>query len=157
MTTLAIRLNTSLFFDRAAVTRSTDAKQRRVLSKAGAFVRRTARSSIRSRKRPKAGQRGRVTRPSRPGEPPISWTKPGIRDIFFQFDPQRMSVVIGPNQFNAKGDVPGILELGGLHPVTLPDGQKVRGRYEPRPFMGPALEANQQDIMDLFKQEGLRR
>ena len=48
-----------MFFDRAKVKNAVDKGVRKVLSKFGAFVRRTARSSIRKRKRVSA-----------PGEPP---------------------------------------------------------------------------------------
>jgi len=43
-----------MFFDTKAVMRATDKATRRVLSKFGAFVRRSARSSIRKRKRTSA-------------------------------------------------------------------------------------------------------
>src|SRR5690606_6172596 len=52
---------TELFFDRKAVTSRVDKATRKVLSRFGAFVRRTARSSIRKRKKT-----------SQPGSPPSS-------------------------------------------------------------------------------------
>lgn len=156
---IGLRMNTALFFDRSGVIKQTEARERRVLGRVGAIIRRSARSSIRSRKRPRLGKRGRATRPSRPGEPPISWTKPGIKDILFQYVPSSHSVVAGPIMFNGGDDVPGLLELGGTTQITsrfdrdgrkLPQAQKRQAKYEPRPFMGPALETNQAQILDLF-------
>lgn len=159
----------SMFFDRAAVINDTEKKERAALSQIGAFVRRRARSLIRSRKRnPKRGRRSRL---SRPGEPPISWAKPGIKDILFHYDAKSKSVLIGPLQFNSSGDVPGLLEFGGTQQITesrYADRQmswqlgewragpvETRQRHVkvgPRPFMGPALEAEQQSILNAFDQ-----
>lgn len=115
-----------LFFDKAAVVRNVDATTRRVLSRFGAFVRRTARSSIRKRKRV-----------SDPGSPPSSHTGLLKRFIWFGYDPGRDSVVIGPARLSqaGRGKAPALLEHGG----TARRGKK-RTRYEPRPFMGPAFE-----------------
>jgi hypothetical protein len=149
----------NLFFDRQAVTSQVDAATRKALSKAGAFVRRSSRSSIRRRKRV-----------SRPGEPPSAHsTDPvaSIKNILFAYEPQNQSVVIGPVRLNGKqvvggaivsGTVPQTLEFGGT--VGLREkrvgkrwvsigrrkarpGQPTRIRkvkYAPRPFMGPALD-----------------
>jgi len=65
-----------LFFDSPKVVRAVDRTTRRVLSKFGAFVRRTARSSIRKRKRI-----------SEPGSPPSSHSGLLKKFIFFGYDP----------------------------------------------------------------------
>jgi len=142
-----------MFFDRPGVLAAVEAKERRVLIRVGSFVRTTARSSIRQRKRPIPGKkrRGRATRPSSPGETPISWEKHGIRRIFFYYDQATQSVGIGPEQFD-KRDITGLLELGGTG--TIVDGrtgQSRRAQFQPRPFMAPALEKNQKEIMDAFE------
>lgn len=142
-----------MFFDRAGVLKKTAEKERRVLIKVGSFVRTTARSSIRQRKRPIPGKkrRGRATRPSLPGETPISWEKRGIRRIFFYYDEANLSVGIGPEQFDRR-DITGLLELGGSG--TVVNGrtrQSYRAQFQPRPFMAPALEKNQQVIMETFE------
>src|SRR5690606_28852572 len=95
---------TRLFFDRKAVTSRVDRATRRVLSRFGAFVRRTARSSIRKRKRT-----------SEPGKPPSSHTGMLKKFIFFGYDPRRDSVVIGPVRLSQKGrgEAPSLLEYGG--------------------------------------------
>ena len=120
------------FFDRKAVRSAVDRAARRVLSRFGAFVRRTAKSSIRKRKRTSA-----------PGEPPSSHTGLLRKFIFFGYDPRRKSVVIGPARLNQKtGDAPHALEYGGTS--TVVEGprrrrRKRRVRIEARPYMGPAI------------------
>jgi hypothetical protein len=158
-----------LFFDRQAVTSRVAKANRKALSKAGAFVRRSSRSSIRRRKRV-----------SRPGEPPSAHsTDPvaSIKNILFAYEPANEGVVIGPVRLHAKqvaggaiasGTVPQTLELGGT--VGLREkrvgkrwvsagrrkarpGQPTRvrkARYAPRPFMGPALAREAPKFPDLW-------
>ena len=122
-----------MFFDRKAVTSRLDRATRKVLSRFGAFVRTSARHSIRKRKRVSA-----------PGEPPSSHTGLLRRFIFFGYDRDRRSVVIGPQRLNQKvGDAPHALEYGGTSSVV--EGlrsrrKKRRIRIAARPFMGPAFE-----------------
>lgn len=118
-----------MFFDSKKVRRATDRATRRVLSKFGAFVRRTARSSIRKRKRI-----------SRPGEPPSSHMGLLKKFIFFGYEPAKRSVVIGPARLtqSGRGEAPSLLEYGGG--TTLKRrGRRRRARYKARPFMGPAF------------------
>jgi len=142
----------SMFFDRKTVLSSVDRATRRVLSKFGAYVRTSAKSSIRKRKKV-----------SDPGRPPSSRTGLLKKFIFFAYDGQKQSVVIGPVKLNGKGDAAELLEYGGTR--TVQRGQWVRrgrpGRnsrghftaapwvfiepgttlhYRARPFMGPAFE-----------------
>ena len=93
-----------LFFDRQAVISRVDPATRKVLSKFGAFVRRTAKGSIRNRK---------AAAP--PGSPPSSHTGLLKKFIFFGYDPQRESVVIGPTRLDRRGqgEAPSLLEHGG--------------------------------------------
>ncbi len=122
-----------IFFDRKAVTGAVDRATRKVLSQFGAFVRTSARHSIRKRKRVSA-----------PGEPPSSHTGLLRRFIFFGYDRDRRSVVIGPQRLNQKvGDAPHALEYGGTS--TVVEGLRGRRRKRhikiaARPFMGPAFE-----------------
>jgi len=122
-----------MFFDRKAVTSAVDRATRKVLSRFGAFVRTSARHSIRKRKRASA-----------PGEPPSSHTGLLRKFIFFGFDRDRRSVVIGPQRRNQKvGDAPHALEYGGTS--TVVEGlrsrrKKRRIKIAARPFMGPAFE-----------------
>lgn len=135
------------FFDRQAIIDAVGAANARNLSKAGSFVRRGARSSLRRRKKPSA-----------PGSPPSVHTNHPVatlKSIWFVLDRSRLSVVIGPVRLNGRsllgsdrGTVPELMELGGS--ATLEKRKKRRRvRYSPRPFMGPALQR------ELPKFEGL--
>jgi len=125
-----------MFFDSKAVTGAVDKAARRVLSRFGAFVRTTARHSIRKRKRV-----------SSPGEPPSSHAGLLKRLIYFGYDRQRRSVVIGPQRLNQKvGQAPEALEYGGTSTVVegLRGRRKKRHvRIRARPYMGPAFQKEQ--------------
>ena len=130
-----------LFFDSAAVVRSVDKSTRKVLSRFGAFVRRTAKQSIRKRKKSSA-----------PGTPPSSHTGLLKRFIFFGYDTQKNSVVIGPTRLteNNRGAAPSILEYGGRTTVEA-NKKKTRVRISARPFMGPAFEKEKPNLPSLWK------
>ena len=130
-----------VFFDSKTVRNKTDKATRRVLSRFGAFVRRTARRSIRKRKKP-----------SQPGKPPSSHLGLLKRFIWFGYDTVRRSVVIGPVRLSQKGcgEAPSALEHGGI--VTMQSGdEKTQARIRPRPFMGPALEKEQDQLPALWR------
>ncbi|MBN2377062.1 MAG: hypothetical protein JXD22_11715 [Sedimentisphaerales bacterium] len=103
---------TNTFFDKPKVINAVGRATRKVLSKFGAYVRRTAKTSIRKRKKVSA-----------PGQPPASHTGRLKKLIFFAYDPIKASVVIGPAlgnmiSFNGsgkpvRGTVPETLEYGG--------------------------------------------
>lgn len=120
------------FFDRAAVIGAMDATARKVLSKFGAFVRRSAQLSIRTRK----GH-------SPPGSPPHGHVGLLRKFIFFSWDNDRRSVVVGPAKLNgrASSDAPKALEYGGWFNRRGRNGPRV-ANYPARPFMGPAFDAN---------------
>ena len=119
-----------MFFDRSLIQSKVDAATRKRLSKFGAYVRQTARQSIRKRK----GS-------SRPGQPPSSHTGLLKDFIYFGYDENRRSVVIGPVVLARKASgIPEVLEYGG--DITIRWGQ-ARGQtvsIEARPFMGPAFD-----------------
>lgn len=125
------------FFDRQAVQQAVDKAARKNLSKFGAFVRRSAQTSIRSRKRI-----------SEPGQPPSSHTGLLKRHIYFAYDGQKKSVVIGPVAWKKRGSftVPEVLEYGGQVREA-----KQRYNYRPRPFMRPAFEKEKARIKDIWK------
>jgi hypothetical protein len=128
-----------LFFDREAVVSKVDAATRKVLSKFGAFVRRTAKGSIRHRK---------AAAP--PGTPPSSHTGLLRKFIFFGYEPDRRSVVIGPVRLRRGGDAPPLLEYGGE--ATLERrGKRERVTYKARPFMGPAFEKEQPKLPTMWR------
>lgn len=91
-----------MFFDRQAVIDAIGRGNVKTLGRAGAFIQRRAKSSIRKRKRA-----------SRPGEPPSSHVGTLRNLIYFGFDTGTRSVVIGPTPVGAIGRVPPTLEYGG--------------------------------------------
>ena len=103
---------TKLFFDRRTIIDRIGRAKAAVLSKAGAFIRRTAKGKIRY-----------AQSVSKPGSPPHAHaSKKGGKDsplrelIFFAYDEQTNSVVIGPMPFRGSAIVPRVLELGGTAP-----------------------------------------
>ncbi|MDB5310675.1 MAG: hypothetical protein JWO38_4877 [Gemmataceae bacterium] len=135
------------FFDSAAVMKKVPPAERKILSKAGAFVRQRAKTSIRKRKAPSA-----------PGQPPSSHTNVLKKYIFFGYDPTARSVVVGPTVAGSATGAPRSLEEGGT--ATL--RERLRGgtatrtvRIRPRPFMGPAfaveLDKVKGDLRNLIK------
>lgn len=128
-----------LFFDRQKVIDMMDKKTHSALKKAGAFIQRVARQSIRRRKKPSA-----------PGQPPSAHAKEGLKKILFVAD--RQSLIVGPVGFGPKpGVVPQTNEFGGKTEIRqhkwsadLREGKKLpprgtKARVAARPFMGPAL------------------
>lgn len=131
-----------MFFDRKEVIGAVDKATRRVLSRFGAYVRRTARQSIRRRKRV-----------SKPGQPPTNQTGLLKRFIFFGYDRDKQTVVIGPEKLSGPISETALsaLEYGGRSRIYYFDHSQrdTRGRpkktyamadIEARPFMGPAFE-----------------
>ena len=131
-----------LFFDRAAIASAVDRGVRKVLSKFGAFVRTTAKHSIRKRKTV-----------SRPGSPPSSHVGTLKNLIFFGYDPSQRSVVIGPASFAGKtgtAEAPPLLEYGGTAKRKNRKGKVVQATYKARPFMGPAFEEEKKQLPALW-------
>jgi hypothetical protein len=130
-----------MFFDRQAVISKVDAATRRVLSRFGAFVRRSAKSSIRKRKKA-----------APPGQPPSSHTGLLKKFIFFGYDADRRSVVIGPTRLNQKGrgEAPPLLEYGGKATLVR-RGKKKRVTYQARPYMGPAFEKEKPQLPAMWR------
>ncbi len=132
-----------LFFDRPKVKRAVDAGVRKALSKAGAFIRQRARTSIRKRK----GS-------SKPGQPPHSHVGLLRRFILFGFDPGRQSLVIGPVKLNTGTNAPRTLEHGGTTTILRRRKSRLtraKVKIAPRPFMGPALDKERHNIPEAFR------
>lgn len=130
------------FFDRPGIKRAVDRSTLRVLSRFGAFVRRTAKSSIRRRKRV-----------SDPGKPPSSHTGKLKRFIWFSYDPKAKSVVVGPTSFGSGESKPELLEHGGTGIVVAQKrGKRTKknATYKARPFMGPAFEKEQPKLPGMW-------
>jgi hypothetical protein len=118
------------FFDTERVMAAMDRAERGALSRAGAFVRRTARQSIRKR-----------NKISLPGQPPSDHGGALKRFLFFSYDFSTRSVVIGPaawpSRYSPRG--PQVLESGGTVTGTDKKNHTVRRVYKSRPYMMPAL------------------
>lgn len=146
---IGVRINQAkgLFFDRKAVMDKTTAAERRVLSKFGAFVRTSARSSMRRRKKPSA-----------PGQPPSAHVGLIKQFLFFVYDPDRKSVIIGPALLNKPSrNAVEVLEKGGTTTVLRrdPNGQR-RNRtikVAARPYMQPAFDKNLPKVPSMWRDQ----
>ena len=117
----------SVLFDGNRVVRGMERANRSALMRAGAFIRRRARSSMRKRKKISA-----------PGKPPSSHTGRLRGLILFGYDRAGESVVIGPKATGDRDQAGETLEHGKM--VTRRQRRRRRRmRYKARPFMGPAL------------------
>lgn len=135
-----------MFFDRPphVVMAAVDNAKRKALSKAGAFIRTAAKTSIRKRK-------GSAP----PGAPPHSHEGSLRRLILFGYDKPNDSVVIGPVGFK-KGDppAPSVLEHGGDTVVLRRRGGKLTSqkvKIAPRPYMAPAMEKERPKLPILWR------
>lgn len=137
----------AMFFDRPRVQRAVSHANRRALSRAGAFVRTRARTSMRKH---------RDT--SRPGRPPYAHQGSLRRMILFGYEPSRETVVVGPVGFRSS-DAPNALEFGGRTTVVRRRrssrmGQRViktRVRIAARPYMAPALDKERPNLPALWR------
>jgi hypothetical protein len=115
------------FFDRAKVEKAVGRRRRALLSKAGAFVRTRAISSMLGHNVPKGfGHKSKVSDRSgvsAPGQPPFPHTGLLVKWILFAWDQAAGGVVVGPMKTNqvffdrdrkpVTGTVPQVLEYGG--------------------------------------------
>lgn len=130
------------FFDRHVVIAAVDKAKRKVLSRAGAFIRTAARTSIRRR-------RGSAP----PGKPPHSHEGSLRKLILFGYDRQSDSVVVGPVGFR-NSEAPAALERGGVTTVYRRKNGRLVGervRIEARPYMGPALDRERPKLPALWR------
>jgi hypothetical protein len=131
-----------MFFDRLVVMRAMDSAKRTVLSRAGAFIRTAAKTSLRKRQ---------GTAP--PGKPPYSHEGSLRKLILFGYDRATDSVVVGPVGF-AKSTAPRALEHGGETVVHQRRGRRLvsrKIRIAARPFMAPALEKERPKLPLLWR------
>lgn len=139
------------YFDREKVIAQIGRQRARKMGRIGSFVRTRARSLLRRRKKS-----------SEPGRPPSVRSKSKratLRDIRFGLTMDGYGVVIGPAFFHSISGgtaktVPELMEKGGSARITafgggdklsfweFPSAERrdINAHYEPRPFMGPALE-----------------
>lgn len=162
----------ALFFDREAIRKAFSRAELKVLSKFGAFVRRTARASIRNasgkrvanlaaklrdEKNPKKRDRiqaqidkAKAATISKPGQPPKGHGQQLLKQgIQFAADPASRSVVVGAVKLNKPGMVPETLEYGGQATIRTKSNTR-RVRVRARPFMAPAFTSNQPKLSQLW-------
>jgi hypothetical protein len=138
MIDMKIKQAKGFFFDRQRVKSAVDKATRARLSRFGAYVRTTARSSIRRRKAV-----------SKPGQPPSSHMGLLKQHIYFIYEPTNRSVVIGPALLNERRHnppVPELLEHGG---AVYRMG--VSMLYAPRPYMRPAFDQQMDNLEKLWR------
>lgn len=109
-----IRVVTNAFFDSKRVLRAVSVAERKTLSRAGAFVRRRAQSSIGNKVK-------RTTTPRPPGSPPRNRTGKLKRSIYFAYDFTTRSVWVGPILF-PRGQGRGAMLLTRTVPESLEFG-----------------------------------
>jgi hypothetical protein len=119
-----------MFFDTKAVMDMVAKKEIKALTKAGAYVRTSAKSSLRYTKgssspgSPPHVHRGSFKRPNgginpKTGKPFKNPTASLLKEwIFFQYDPQTKSVVVGPELTAGGTGAPRNLEKGGTITLT---------------------------------------
>jgi len=132
------------FFDRAKVVNAMDRATRNALGHFGGYVRKIAKRMIK-----------RAPGASAPGHAPHSHEGHLRELIFYSFDFDQRSVVIGPERLErghmyGPTTVPQLMEGGGT--VIGIDG-KVH-IYPARPYMGPAFEAGKAHL-DEFWQDAM--
>ena len=130
-----MRLKTSsltVFFDGGIIVTAAERANRQALMRAGAFIRRRARSSIRKRKKV-----------SEPGRPPSSHTGRLKGLILFAYDRMAETVVIGPMATGGSDQAGETLEHGKTITRRVRRRRR-RMQYRARPFMGPALDTETQ-------------
>jgi len=157
---LTVSAAKSSFFDRQKVMAAVDRATRKALSKAGAFVRQRAKTSIRYREAP-----------SQPGLPPSAHRTVGsvrkksgkvvtkkqlvspLREfMFFSYDRATRTVVVGPALLSGTQSREALhaLEHGGPSTVVDPRGRRRPITVRARPFMRPAMLAELGNFPTLF-------
>lgn len=137
------------FFDSAKVIRAMNTADRRAQGKAGGYVRRVAKNSIKYKDGPSAPGRPPhahryldFTRKSKSKGVTVRQPASPLRElIFYGYDTQRKSTVIGPALFRGSkspGIAPKRLEKGG-------------GGIRPRPFMVPAMKIGAKKYPDFLR------
>lgn len=129
------------FFNRPTVIEALEWKYRRVMAKLGGYVRTTMQRSMRHRERP--------SKPYK--EAPTAWRhgtggEGALRALTeFGYDANDHTLVVGPQLITSPTlplggkTVPQLLNEGGEAFVTR-FGNRTLARYEPRPFVKPAVD-----------------
>ena len=143
----------STFFDRKSVIDALNKAELSVLSKFGAFLRQTAKTSIRkSNKRNDPSPAGSPPRSHDKRTPDGGRAKHLLREMmFFGYDSQTKSAVVGPATINKATGAPSYCEFGGKATRPKRGGGYVTVTYPKRSFMAPALAKEAPKFPQLFK------
>jgi len=147
-----IDISTKIINDFAKVEKAANRASVKALRSSGAYLRKVARNSIKSKTPPLDGKR----KPSEAGKPPYSWKQPGMtfKDSIL-YAVEDGNVVVGPMGWGRGKKVGQIQEFGGTASITMPDddGNKksVLATYPKRPYMAPALERSQSKISEFWR------
>ena len=107
----------------------------------------------RPKKKKKGDRKGSSEKEIETG-PPYLRTGKLKNSIVYRVDPAGESVYIGPlSRSGSKG--PDLLEFGGTGKALLPDGKKVIGKYEPRPYLEPCQDIINQKFLEFSEREKL--
>lgn len=138
---MGVREYKQSFFRPDALLSKVEQKEKRALSKMGAFIRTRMKSSIRYRKKastpgspPSAHKTSGFTRERKSKDGTITrQEKSPLKElIFFGYDSSTKTVVVGPAKFS-RGEAPGVLEKGGTAHILTPVP-----RATPKRRAGPA-------------------
>lgn len=135
-----------LFFDSELVLKQVAADERKAFSMFGSFVRRRGQTSMR-----KASDK---TPASAPGSPPRSRKGLLRKYLFFVWNPESKSVIIGPallaGHHSADPQAPELQEHGGDKVWDFGHKGKVVAHYPARPFMQPAFDAELKNLPSIW-------
>jgi hypothetical protein len=127
----------SSFFDNAVVKKDIDRRTQWVFARFGNYVRQAARKRIKKRKRK-----------SRPGEGPTNQTGLLRGNIFFAYDKDGRTLVVGAQAIYSTPFIPERLEYGAVYRNY--EGKMVT--LLPRPYMRPAYEEKEPYLRTLWEQ-----
>lgn len=143
---LTINQMKSMFLDRALIEGKIDRATHVVMVRIGAYIRRTARQSIRRPNKKKKGQ---------PGQPPRNRTGLLKYNIYFFWDATRRSVVIGPSYLQGmprNPTIPQLLEYGGtIRRVSRKSKRSYTAKYPAYPYMRPARDKEIKVLPSLWR------
>jgi len=132
-----------LFFDKTPITKEMDRKTLRTLAKFGAFQRKTAQQSMRTKKGA-----------SPPGSPPHAHGNKYLRKFyFFVVDKKQKNVVAGPVRLSKYSNIhlPKVLEGGGIIAKKTRQGKPKIANHPARPYTGPAAKKHLGSIAEWYK------
>ncbi len=146
------------FFDVAKIQSASEKASFKILAKFGAYVRTTARQSLKYGDKPSAAgspptihkTTTRTKTNRKTGEQKVQSVSPFKEHIFFDVDRSTRSVVIGPALLPGKiGKALPALEYGGMS-AMIRRQKEVATQIKPHPTMQPALEKNVPKFPALF-------